>query len=875
MSLVKVGMSEGVRYFFITIMLAMVWSNRLHAQDMTTSAPPQKKAPSESPGERLPDAPGAGSPAGAEHEQAGQAHYPDAVPLLAASADDAPIMTSATQSYRAGVFVLDGNVVITRGDRRVEADHIEYDSNTGELTATGHLVVSGGANTERIAASHGSYNLKSATGRFYDVSGSVGLKVDLADASRRGVYVNANPFLFTGRLVVKTGPRDYEIYDGTVTSCQLPRPDWVLSSSHFNVDDEKAKAKNSTFRLLNVPVFFLPYVTHSLDAEDRQSGFAVPTIGQSNTKGLVLGEEVYFALSRSADLNVGAEYYSAIGFAQNASFRFRGPGLDFANIKYTGVLDRRSGTANQGGEDALAAGRFDFTANTRAAGNIEYLSSYVYREAFSNNFNQAVNSDIVSTVYATRETDGLELAGEVDRYQGIKLIAQGTTPQQQVRIFHAPSLYANTTEHRVPGTGLEFSFESQASGLKRTQPNFATGGIVERFDVRPRLSYPLHAGGWNLVPSVDARETVYSRSRVPVAAGQAPVESLSALSRSSFDFEGDIRPPVLTRTFTPGRFERLLGTEVRHTIEPEVIYRLTRGIDNFSRILRFDQTDVASNTNELEYGVTQRLFRKVSTGHGCGGDSNGGLNPEEAVTSPGDCRNEQLISWRLSQKYFFDPTFGGAVATGRRNIFETTLLFSGVAFLTEPRNISPLISRLRVRTSGSTDVEWDFDIDTGAAKFTSSNVYIDVHHGNAFTALSYARLDAPGRFYTQGDSTTAATGVTSSVSDFNQLRYLIGYGSPAKSGLSLAANTGLDLKSLYGTTATTITAGKPVTTTIYPALFQYATVQASYNWNCCGLSVEYRKFELGSVRNENSYRFNFTLVNVGSAGNLRRAERLF
>ena len=56
---------------------------------------------------------------------------------------------------------------------------------------------------------------------------------------------------------------------------------------------------------------------------------------------------------------------------------------------------------------------------------------------------------------------------------------------------------------------------------------------------------------------------------------------------------------------------------------------------------------------------------------------------------------------------------------------------------------------------------------------------------------------------------------------------------------------------------------------------QYGAAQFSYNWNCCGFSAEYRKYELGSVRNENAYRFNFTLANIGTAGNLRRTERLF
>jgi LPS-assembly protein len=56
---------------------------------------------------------------------------------------------------------------------------------------------------------------------------------------------------------------------------------------------------------------------------------------------------------------------------------------------------------------------------------------------------------------------------------------------------------------------------------------------------------------------------------------------------------------------------------------------------------------------------------------------------------------------------------------------------------------------------------------------------------------------------------------------------------------------------------------------------EYGAVQASYNWDCCGFSVEVRKYELGAVRNETTERFNFTLLNIGTAGNLRRAASLF
>jgi LPS-assembly protein len=345
---------------------------------------------------------------------------------------------------------------------------------------------------------------------------------------------------------------------------------------------------------------------------------------------------------------------------------------------------------------------------------------------------------------------------------------------------------------------------------------------------------------------------------------------------------------------------------LRHTIEPELTYRLADGVDNFARVLRFDATDVVSNTDELEYGVTQRIFRKPraqadtadpakpcsteqlaqspgfnSAAPYSSDDMPGEADPDAPVK--GRCPSEELISWRLTQKYFFDESFGGAVINGRRNIFSTTLDLTGVAFLTEPRAVSPLISRMRFRSSAHTDLEWDFDLDTATLKFNSSNVFVDVHQGNTFGALSYARLDAPGRFETENPTPivgqASSNGVTSSVSDFNQLRILLGYGNPTKRGLSLAGNAGIDLKALYGASKSVTTTANGTTTTssitVYPSMLQYATIQGSYNWNCCGLAIEYRKFELGSVRNEGSYRFNFTLANIGAAGNLRRAERLF
>jgi len=65
--------------------------------------------------------------------------------------------------------------------------------------------------------------------------------------------------------------------------------------------------------------------------------------------------------------------------------------------------------------------------------------------------------------------------------------------------------------------------------------------------------------------------------------------------------------------------------------------------------------------------------------------------------------------------------------------------------------------------------------DTHAGKFTASNIFLNYHDAKYFGGLGVARLNAPGR---------SLTGTTSSeISDFSQLRFLLGYGSPTKPGL--------------------------------------------------------------------------------------------
>jgi LPS-assembly protein len=182
---------------------------------------------------------------------------------------------------------------------------------------------------------------------------------------------------------------------------------------------------------------------------------------------------------------------------------------------------------------------------------------------------------------------------------------------------------------------------------------------------------------------------------------------------------------------------------------------------------------------------------------------------------------------------------------GQRNVFASTADFTGIAFLTEARRFAPVISRLRMETGPRTNTEWDVDYDLKAGRINNSTALVNYHTG----PFTVGGGDAFLRVIDPLSPTTP-----NSARDFHQLRVLLGYGQLNKRGFSAASSFGFDAN--HGS-------------------LQYATAQTTYNWDCCGLSLEYRRFALGSVRNENQYRFSFTLANVGAFGNLRRQERLY
>ena len=765
-------------------------------------------------------------------EQTSAPPVPEAVPADPPPPGEFARMEADHQSKEKNIVTLAGNVEVRYLNYVVHSQALTYDTDTGIVQSPGHVELDGGPDNEHISAAHGEIDMKRQSAHFYQAVGTISAP---ERGTSRVVLESTSPFLFTASELIKNSPGHYTLLGGIVTSCELPHPDWDFRVHNAEIDDNTAKMYNSMFQLVSVPLFYFPYATHSLSTEGPQSGFLIPVIGTSSTKGLVLGDEYYWNINRSTDLFLGLDYFSLRGFSPLGQFRYKGTGLDYALVRFTALKDRgQPGTGiDQGGIDMVVAGRHDFNPTTRVAANLEYLNSYVYRQAFAENFTQAVASEVKSDAYVSHEDDGYAEIASAERYQNFE-----NTTGSQVRILHVPTLEADALDHALGG-GFYWDGRVAADGLERSEPGFQSSGVVKRVDIYPKLGYVWQAAGWSFRPEVAARETFYSQSVTGVLnqgyGSMVPQESDATLNRKDAEAQLEVTAPALERDFSLGG-----DTKLRHVIQPEARYRFVGGIDNFANVTRFDATDIASDTNEIEYGVTQRFYLLHKRKRPCkpGVKTLNGIVPCHDV-------EQQTIQWFVGQKYFFDPSFGGAVVPGVPNILQSTLEFSGAAYLTSRRNFSPAVSRLKWSSTQRIDVETDLDYDTVHGIPLASNTFVDFHQQDWFAGAGVSKLIQP---------VAASTGGPLQESDFLQMRWSLGYGGVAKRGVSVGTSGGYDVEN---------------------NAVQYSIIQAGYNWNCCGLSAEYRRFALGSTRNENQYLFNFTLAGVGTAGNLKRAERLF
>ncbi len=501
----------------------------------------------------------------------------------------------------------EGFVDLRFGQLRIQADVLDMideakpDGGSAQhIEASGNVVFMSGQ--ERIAGETLRLDLDTGKGLFTKASGY--LQPDV---------------LFEAESIERVDADTYRLKGASFTACTQPNPRWMFKAKSATVDiDKKIKATMVGLRIKGVPTpLLIPYFQFPINPDQRSTGILMPRYGSSSVKGREIGLGFFWAMGRSMDQTLYYDWYTEYGIGFGHEFRF------IRNSSSRGTF------------------RSYFTRPTGAK-TFAYDLDWAASQALPHRFKATLSTNFYSDLTARQGLqDSLDYSSTRTRRGSVGL--QGSVGPAYVRLEsdlsdvyfpddtvqrrrHLPQLRISQSPKKIRKTGFGFGYEATAERLG--QGDTVKLEEYSRIDLAPELTRSMSLPFLQVSPKALVRYTRYG---------------------SSLDENGDLKGPALDRQFFEGSVEasgpklfRLFGLpgnfyseKFKHTFEPEFQYLYRSKVEGFDSLPSFDYSDKYTGTNQIRYGLSNRIHAK-------------------RMGPAGKLVTHELFSWRLSQTYYFD-----------------------------------------------------------------------------------------------------------------------------------------------------------------------------------------------------------------------------
>lgn len=323
----------------------------------------------------------------------------------------------------------------------VEADHFNYDSETGVVSAEGHAQVIQNKYlvlAERITYNQnngevkavGAVSVTDPTGNSFFADEAV-----LQDGIRTGVIQNfrsrlADNSVFAAREARKLSESVTEMDHAAYTACKVcdekgnkKTPFWQVRAREVTVDQEDQRVfyHNAWMDLFGMPVFYTPYFSHPTPNADRKSGFLMPSYQLSEQLGARLDLPYYVNIAPEMDAVITPIFTTKEGIVMSGQYRHL---LDSGMYQLGGSItrvDRHDKDGNQiPGEEwrGHIQGSGDFQINDfwHWGFNGKYVSDDTYLRIYGLGYEDTLTSKIYAEGYEGRTYMNVEAVG----FQGLR-----------------------------------------------------------------------------------------------------------------------------------------------------------------------------------------------------------------------------------------------------------------------------------------------------------------------------------------------------------------------------------------------------------------------------------------------------------------------
>jgi LPS-assembly protein len=476
-----------------------------------------------------------------------------------------------------GAVFSDG-ITIRRGAAVLRAPGARYDQATGEFSLDGGLQF-GDADTAI-----------SGSGAVYEADSNA---VSVKDAE---FQLYAVPARGSARSITVLGQEKLTLRDVTYTTCARGNEDWLIRADKIEIDRTTGigTARDARLEFKGVPILRTPWLSYPATNE-RKSGFLLPGLGRSETRGLEFQIPYYLNLAPNYDATLTPRYMAQRGLELISEFRYLWP-------EHGGELAAEYLPNDKGTGDNRYLFGWDHTSQVgdwRARLNGRTVSDTRYFEDLSG------SSAATSQTHLERLVD-IEYYDEIWsvllRFQDFETLDESLSATEKP-YRRVPQLAASAALPRW--YGLDLRFDSELSVFER---NASTTG--SRLHLAPAVSWPISWRGFELEPAVVLDHTMYSVDNPAPGEDDGPsrtapiwsVDLKSVFERGYRGSAGVIQTlePRIQYVAVPFRDQGDLP--VFDTIEPDF------NLVQLFRTNRFLGYDRLGDTNQLNFGLTTRIL---------------------------------------------------------------------------------------------------------------------------------------------------------------------------------------------------------------------------------------------------------------------------
>lgn len=476
-------------------------------------------------------------------------------------------------------IIAKGNVSLSYQETQLNSDYAELETDTKKAFARGHAVVyQNGTATAHGEEVHYDFNNRSATfgdGRLYSF-----------------------PWFTSGTDVSQPKQNVKVIKGGTLTSCNLERPHYLIRSKKITVyEGDKMIARNVTIYALGRPIFWVPFMMIPLQRTNFP--LAVNT-GYNSKYGYFIEVSKGFSVLKQLWGKWHTDWRSKRGFGAGVSFSY-----DYGR-KARGTLDlyltqdKRAptpGSANPYSElERRERGRItyrhrtDFDPDTHLILRYNRLADeYFLQDFFEKEFKSEIEPQSFVTLTKNTEHFGLlaHMQKRMNRFEAL--------------VERLPHLQLDVKNQPLLAPWIFYEGQTSFSNLHKRHGRFIPfEEDVIRSDAFNELSAPLRWRDIKFTPYANVRGTLYSREAT----------SSDTRYRTVFGWGSDLRTHFYkVYNFSFDKFG-VEANQLRHVIEPNVQYKSLRTSIDDERFTQFDSIDKLDQSDIFTFGIENRIQTK-------------------------------------------------------------------------------------------------------------------------------------------------------------------------------------------------------------------------------------------------------------------------